>query len=565
MAQLVGQRCNRCSKVIHSILDGEYCAKCRQAVHHECKRVDTQQDAAAHCPGCGGDPSGSPPPSFPFNATHERTTVSGQEPPPESPQTVSPQSGAVAPFAKAGDHSVRLAEFQRTLATLTPRLYVTPILIGLNVAVFILMTASGVDFLEPKIADLLHWGADFGPKAVNGEWWRLLTSTFVHIGIIHILLNMWVLFEAGPVVERMVGNIGFLQLYLVAGLTGSLGSLLWHPLMVSAGASGAIFGIYGALLGMLVRSHGSIPTQVVAQLRKSGLGFLAYNLIFGMTQAGIDSAAHIGGLAGGFLCGVVLNQPFTLEALAKRPFRNLRVTGLGIVLIIVGIIGVKATNAEMVDLHGEKVQQGAVEVYYANGATKEEANRLGAYLAKTWGPRSDRANVQLTKTRDGFQIRMVIKKESLNDGNLQNVLEFQGARISRDVFNGASVDLNACDENFNTQKMFPHRPDARYGLVAGKAEVFFSADVNAEDAQRFADYLGTNLKEGPALVSYKLAKRGGIFEIHVAVRPDALNDPASISALRQDLDIFAGKVFRGSQVEMHLCDTKFNVVQVLKR
>jgi rhomboid protease GluP len=241
----------------------------------------------------------------------------------------------------------RVAEFQRTLVQLTPRVYVTPALVGVNLLVFILMTASGVSMFDPTIPDLLRWGADFGPMTITGEWWRLLTSTFLHIGLIHILLNMWVLAEAGPLVERMIGNVGFLLLYLVAGLTGSLASLCWNPMLVSAGASGAIFGIYGGLLALLLRRHDSIPLEALAKLRNSGLGFLFYNLLYGMMLPNVDMAAHIGGLVGGFLGGIVLSQPFTPEALAHRRIRNLRLGGLGVFLIIGGLAVVYARHADL--------------------------------------------------------------------------------------------------------------------------------------------------------------------------------------------------------------------------
>jgi membrane associated rhomboid family serine protease len=255
----------------------------------------------------------------------------------------------------------RLVEFYGTLAVLTPHVVVTPVLIGLNVLVFVLMAATGVHLLEPKIPDLLRWGANFGPMTIAGEWWRLLTSTFVHIGIIHILLNMWVLAVAGPLVERMVGNIGFLLLYLVSGLTGSLASLLWRPDMVSAGASGAIFGIYGALLGFLLLQRHSIPAEALKNLRSSGVGFILYNLVYGMMQPNVDVAAHLGGLAGGFLCGLVLSQPLTPRAPAGRFTRNGLVAGLGVLLISAGMITVNAKHSELAGVMAELGRLESVE------------------------------------------------------------------------------------------------------------------------------------------------------------------------------------------------------------
>ncbi len=277
-----------------------------------------------------------------------------QSPPPEDQPVPAAADSETSDLPEEPDlAAARLEEFQRTLVELTPHVYVTPVLVGLNVLVFIAMLVSGVSLTEPTIADLLRWGADFGPRTTNGEWWRLFTCMFVHIGIIHILLNMWVLATAGPLVERMVGNVGFLLLYLVSGLTGSLASLFWNPLLVSAGASGAIFGIYGAFLSLLLRHRGSIPGEALVQLRNSGLGFLFYNLLYGMMKANVDNAAHIGGLVGGVLCGLVLSQPFTPETLPGRPMRNLLVSALGVVLLVGGILTAYSQHAGLAQVQNE--------------------------------------------------------------------------------------------------------------------------------------------------------------------------------------------------------------------
>jgi membrane associated rhomboid family serine protease len=535
MAQLVGQRCVRCTKVIQSILDGDFCTQCGQAVHQQCKLPDSQSNTETHCSACGGDPSLSLAPDFGLGKSPKQRSNCGLEHRDASP-SISPGSDVSTQPVENAPSPDRMAEFQRTLRSLTPRVYVTPVLVGVNVLVFVLMTASGVNFSDPKISEFLSWGADFGPQTTSGQWWRLITCTFIHFGFIHILLNMWVLVSAGPLVERMVGNIGFLVLYLLAGLCGSIASLFWNPLAVSAGASGAIFGIYGALLGLLLRRYSSIPPKTFTQLRNSGLGFLFYNLIYGMMQAHVDSAAHIGGLAGGFLGGIVLSQPFTPAVLAGRPIRTAVLAGTGIILVIAGMIGVSAWHPNLANVQlgfGSSVQHGDIEVFYTEGATKTEADRLGAYLVKAYGPSTGRRSVQLKKTTDGYLFRMVVKKEIQKDPKTLKQLEFDGARISRDVFDGAAVEVHACDEHLKTLMKFPPRPDIRYGVVEGKVEVFFAAGVDKRDAQRLAKYLSGLFKDAPAQVSFKLAQRGGIKEIYMVGKQEMLKDPAVISDLRE--------------------------------
>jgi rhomboid protease GluP len=225
-------------------------------------------------------------------------------------------------------------EFELTIRELTPRVLVTPAIIGINVVVFIMMVANGVDFMSPTVENLIAWGADFGPRTTNGEWWRLLTATFVHIGVLHLGFNMWVLADVGPLVERLVGNAGFLVLYLASGLLGSLASLYWNPLIVSAGASGAIFGICGALLGFVMLRSDSIPKERLSKLRNSIVVFLGYNLLYGLTRDGIDMAAHVGGLVAGFVGGLLISQPIKRESAAGRTVRNLVAAGAGGVAIL---------------------------------------------------------------------------------------------------------------------------------------------------------------------------------------------------------------------------------------
>jgi len=152
----------------------------------------------------------------------------------------------------------------------TPRLVVTPTLVAINVAMFVIMVASGISIWEPSPQSMLPWGAGASPLTTNGEPWRLLTATFLHYGILHIFMNMFVLWDVGRMVERIYGAVSFLVLYLLAGLVGSLVSTVWHPTAVSAGASGAVFGVFGGLLSFLALHRRAIP-QVVLQQKITGV------------------------------------------------------------------------------------------------------------------------------------------------------------------------------------------------------------------------------------------------------------------------------------------------------
>nr|WP_320131857.1 rhomboid family intramembrane serine protease [uncultured Holophaga sp.] len=184
--------------------------------------------------------------------------------------------------------------------------WLTLLLIALNVLVFLAMLLSGSSLFSPGLADLLRWGASYSPRVTAGQGWRLFTCIFVHIGLIHLAFNMAVLWSIGSFMERFLGRAAFLVVYLLTGLAGSVASLWWNPFVVSAGASGAIFGLYGVLLGMLLADRGVLDRSAVRGLSRSALTFVGYNLVFGFLQSGIDMAAHLGGLVSGFICGLIL-------------------------------------------------------------------------------------------------------------------------------------------------------------------------------------------------------------------------------------------------------------------
>ena len=185
---------------------------------------------------------------------------------------------------------------------------VTPILIAINVAVFAAMVASGVSFLTPAPQQVLRWGANFGMATLSGEWWRLFSSMFLHFGIMHLALNMWCLWNLGTLAAKLMGRGTFALLYLFSGLGGSLLSLAWHPMLISAGASGAIFGLAGGLAALLYLGKVAAPAAAIKKAQSSILLFVLYNLGYGAMKAGIDNAAHLGGLLAGLAVGAAL-QP----------------------------------------------------------------------------------------------------------------------------------------------------------------------------------------------------------------------------------------------------------------
>jgi membrane associated rhomboid family serine protease len=216
-----------------------------------------------------------------------------------------------------------IVKFEADLIAQSPHTPVTVGLIAINALIFIATLFDGADWLHGDGKVLIAWGANFGPYTTAGDWWRLFTSLFLHAGIAHIFFNMWALASFGPLVERLYGSPHYLLLYVLAGILASLTSTAWHPAANSVGASGAIFGICGALLAAPLRVGQSFPADILRPVRSSAFVFLGWALYASFRSQGVDYAAHLGGFSAGFVLGLVTVPP-TADREISRRFRALR-------------------------------------------------------------------------------------------------------------------------------------------------------------------------------------------------------------------------------------------------
>jgi rhomboid protease GluP len=186
-------------------------------------------------------------------------------------------------------------------------------------ATWLLLAAIGAVFVVETLLGgstskrvLVILGANV-PELVlqHGQWWRLLTSMFLHIGLLHLLLNGWVLYQLGSLFEVWFGAGRLLTVYFASGLVGSLVSVLTMPdqVALSAGASGAVFGLLGALIAFLGRRRQHLLPAARSLLWQLA-GWAAFNVVFGFTVSGIDNAAHLGGCAVGLLLGWTTRPPW---------------------------------------------------------------------------------------------------------------------------------------------------------------------------------------------------------------------------------------------------------------
>jgi rhomboid protease GluP len=235
----------------------------------------------------------------------------------------------------------------------------TYLLLAINVAVYLWMVAHGVSATSPTERALLHYGANDPWFVVHGQWYRLLTATFVHIGFWHIAMNMWCLWNLGILGEPLVGPFGLVAIYMITGIAGNLLSMAWNVshyvryhdptylLQIGAGASGAVFGIAGILIVLLSNRLLPFPWEELRKLRSSVIKFAVINLVFGLSTmvvyvgVHIDNSAHIGGFVSGLALGVPLVPRMT--AGRQRYIRRQKVTFAAACLVL-ALIGYWIAN-----------------------------------------------------------------------------------------------------------------------------------------------------------------------------------------------------------------------------
>ena len=181
-------------------------------------------------------------------------------------------------------------------------------IVALCTAAYVLSALVSGSFIDIDLRALVEMGALYGPLTViHGEWWRLLSAMFLHGGMTHLLMNMVSLYIVGRGVERYFSKAAFLAIYLFSGIIGGLVSSAIHPLSVGVGASGAIFGIFGALAGFFI-VHRKALGEHSRMFMKDFAVILGLNFLLGMSVDAIDMSAHIAGLAVGLLGGILLSK-----------------------------------------------------------------------------------------------------------------------------------------------------------------------------------------------------------------------------------------------------------------
>lgn len=301
--------------------------------------------------------------------------------------------------------TTRLFEFSETESFLdgiwqlpesAERISVVGILIFVNLLLYVVLGCFGAGWIEGDNLELyIAYGANNAAATTDGEWWRLVSSLFLHYGMLHVSLNVWALYQFGPLVERLYGRALFILVYGGSGIIGSLASLYWYgDQKWTAGASGALFGVYGALIAHLLREKHAIPEGVFRRVLQITMLFALYNLVFGALQPNIDNAAHVAGfLAGawlGWLAGIPVEQPAR-----NRVFLSRALSGVGFLaaLCAIAIFEAPRYNYHVAEeLAWQKLEQSRTEALkalqpgeqavLASAATEPSVSTAREWLAK---------------------------------------------------------------------------------------------------------------------------------------------------------------------------------------
>lgn len=255
------------------------------------------------------------------------------------------QEDPAAQAAKAAQEAARQRDEENFAVALDRTRPDTPIctitLLLANIVMTLVLFAMGGlrDTLDFQVYRTL--GAIQVQDVLGGEYWRLLSAAFLHFGFFHLLFNMWALWDIGSITERLFGSVSYALIYLAGAAMGGVGSVLINAdHVVSAGASGAIFGLCGALGAFLLRFEDAVPKHAQKRLWWSVGGLVVYSLLQGFTHPGIDNAAHIGGLLGGACAGFLLATPLESAVPPARETRRWVIGAGGAALVLLLLRGI---------------------------------------------------------------------------------------------------------------------------------------------------------------------------------------------------------------------------------
>jgi len=410
-------------------------------------------------------------------------------------------------------------------------------LLLLNLAGWLAMEAAGGSMV-PMVLE--RFGAQVNELVRAGEYWRLLTACFLHIGHLHLAFNALVLFFFGRACENIFGRGPFLLLYIVSGVAGGVATVvLLDPALTSAGASGAIFGLLGAQLVFGLRHRGQIPGRHKVTFALGAAGWILLFVLSGLRLQSVNNAAHVGGLIGGALCALALRPRIveaTITAAGRR--RDLVLGLLAAVALVVALIPT-THHAWTAGARPLPVGDGG-HLFYREPATREEASRLVGYLKKL-GFAGDA--MELRKEEQTHVLRLAVPRTADKDQDFHLTLQRLLHDLSLQVFPDAPVRVDLCDGGFVVFRKVELIEELRPGLglpiekAKDKQAVLAGYEAAARRFPRASSALN-NLAWGYAQLDRKLDRALSLAREAVKLKPtaEALDTLAYVHLKRNELD-----------------------------
>lgn len=287
--------------------------------------------------------------------------------------------------------------------------YATYSIIAINLLVFILMAIFGVHIFDPTGEDVITWGGNIEAYTAGGQPWRLMTCVFIHVGVLHLLFNMYGLYVIGRYLEPLLGKWKFTIAYLCTGVFASIFSIMLNDTRVSAGASGAIFGMFGFFLALLTTNY--IQKQARTAMLQGISIFIGYSLLSGMRD-GVDNAAHVGGLISGLIIGYAYYFFHLKVGIAgKASFVSAAVATCTVAVAFIYVLAVKDDNLKFqqtVFALGEMEQRAVGQInrlqYYGDD------NKAACVLQDSTLPTWNRFKLMIDET-NGYKLNPAMQKK----------------------------------------------------------------------------------------------------------------------------------------------------------
>ena len=466
---------------------------------------------------------------------------------------------STAAASEDGGH-LREVAFDRAL-TRWP--VITSVLVLLNVSLLVLAEVAGGS-ANPLV--LRRFGAQINSMVLDGEYWRIMSMVFLHIGVLHLVGNSLALLYLGRTCENIYGRAQFLFLYICAGLAGSVATLLFHePYMTSVGASGAIFGLMGAQIAFGLKHRGAIPRRFQRNFGLASLAWGVFMILEGFRVPNVNNAAHIGGLLGGLACALVLHPVVLSPQIAARRTRAAAraITGavaLGVLLITAGLAVQYAQREGYREL---ELKKGSL--WFNPTVSEAEAKKLGQHLAAQGFFDAGSRVALFSKTgaaplqKGTYIFEVMVGENTVHNIDYRVTFQLLALDLRRGVL-GGPVQVHLLNQKLEVIGVIG---DAAT-LESGNVKLYHSDAVKGPDAKKLMRYLAGEAFFRGGTGTFHLDRPRSRYELRMSARPDLELSGETMQHFSLLGLLLSEDVFGKAPLDIVLCDHHLRDLKLIK-